>query len=180
MKKQIKKAIFVFGRFQPPQSGHKKIIDRAIKESKQFKSDVFVFTSQTEDKIKNPLSWEIKHKFLTKFFPNVIVSKNQQIKNPWDVLEYLNVQGYTDVIMVTGSDRFDEYNERLTKYAIEYFKSFRVICGGNRNIVSQNMSATIARKYAANNDFVGFKKITGWNTSDAKELMILVRKGMGL
>ena len=53
-------AAFVFGRFNPPTLGHKKLFDQL-----KTVSDVrFVFVSHTQDKKKNPLYHDEKIKYM--------------------------------------------------------------------------------------------------------------------
>ena len=49
-----KGAVFTFGRFNPPTTGHAKLVDKLKKESRG--DDVLLFTSHSNDKQKNPLN----------------------------------------------------------------------------------------------------------------------------
>ena len=72
-----KHVTFCFGRFNPPTLGHKKLFDTMKKEGGEMK----IFTSQSQDKKKNPLSYEQKIDYLRKLFPqyngNIIEDRNK-------------------------------------------------------------------------------------------------------
>ena len=96
-------AAFVFGRFNPPTLGHKKLFDKLKKVHDVF----FVFVSHTQDKKKNPLSWAQKVKIMDAQFPEMAdyVVNDQKIKTIIDVMKFLETAGHKNVIMVAGSDR---------------------------------------------------------------------------
>ena len=64
-----KSAVLTFGRFQPPTTGHGKLVDAVLSTAKKLGADAFIFPSRTQDKKKNPLQTKDKVKFLRKFFP---------------------------------------------------------------------------------------------------------------
>ena len=57
-----KRAAFVFGRFNPPTSGHEKLF-QALKRS-AGKGQMFIYASQSNDPKKNPLEYKEKIKFI--------------------------------------------------------------------------------------------------------------------
>ena len=71
-----KKAVFTFGRFNPPTTGHAKLVDRLQKVSKQLKGDALLFTSHSNDKKKNPLNHKQKTMYLKKFFGKQVAVPN--------------------------------------------------------------------------------------------------------
>ena len=107
-------AAFVFGRFNPPTLGHKKLFDQL-----KTVSDVrFVFVSHTQDKKKNPLSWNQKVSIMSAQFPEMAdyVISDPNIKTIIDVMKFLEKAGHKSVIMVAGSDRVKSFEELLNKY----------------------------------------------------------------
>ena len=48
------KAIFVFGRMNPPTAGHELLINLAKEISEKENRELFIFVSQTKDSKKNP------------------------------------------------------------------------------------------------------------------------------
>ena len=105
----------------------------------------------------------------------------------------LSSEGYTDLIMIAGSDRVGEFQKLLDKYNGvkarhgEYkFDSIKVINAGERDpdaTGASGMSASKMRGAATDNDFDLFK--TGLpddfkDTEDAEKLFATLKKAMGI
>lgn len=185
--KPEKRAVFTFGRFNPPTVGHAKLIDKVMRVA--GKDDHFIFSSQTVDKkkdpekSKNPLDWDTKIAFMKKMFPKANIVKEVEVKSPFHVLEFLEKKGYTDIVIVAGSDRVPEYDQRMRKYADDLFNSFEVVDAGQRDPDADDAtgaSATKAREAAKNKDMGKFRAITGLRGDDAIAMMKAVRDGMGV
>ena len=61
-----KSATFTFGRFNPPTTGHEKLVKKLASVGRG--TDVLLFSSHSNDKRKNPLTHKDKVKYLKKFF----------------------------------------------------------------------------------------------------------------
>jgi len=101
-----KVAVFTFGRFNPPTTGHELLINK-VKEYAAG-NDYFVFPSHTVDKKgKNPLTAAQKVSFMKMMFPshkdNVIF--DETVRDAIKALKWFEGKGYTDAIFVVGSDR---------------------------------------------------------------------------
>lgn len=180
-KRKKKVAVFTFGRMNPPTAGHKKVIDKVMHLGSE--GDHIVFLSQTQDKKKNPLDWKTKVAFVKEMFPGIKVANAPEAKSPFQALEWLEKQGYTDVKVVVGSDRVEEFTTRMTPYAKDMFNSFEVVNAGSRDPDAEGvsgMSATKAREAAVAGDEAKFRAATGWHGDLATKLMRAVRKGMGV
>ena len=187
-----REVFFTFGRMNPPTIGHGKVMD--VLASKSGKADYKVFISQTQDKKKNPLSYNDKVKHARKMFPkharSIIV--NKKVKTPIDALVALYDQGYKNVTMVVGSDRvtqfstlFDQYNGVKARHGFYNFQTLRVVSAGERDPDAdgiEGMSASKQRNNAKENDFVSFSQGVpkAMSNSDARKLFNDVRTGMGL
>ena len=73
-------AVFTFGRFNPPTTGHEKLIDALAKQqSKNAGSIMYVYPSHSQNPKKDPLPHAKKIAYMRKMFPkytkNIIVSK---------------------------------------------------------------------------------------------------------
>lgn len=183
---------FTFGRMNPPTIGHGKVMD--VLASKSGKADYKVYVSQTQDKKKNPLSYNDKVKHARKMFPkharNIISDK--KVKTAIDALVVLYDQGYKNVTMVVGSDRVMEFDVLLNKYngqkarhGFYNFQSIKVVSAGERDPDAEGvegMSASKQRENASKNDFVTFSQGVpkAMSNSDARKLFNDVRTGMGL
>ena len=63
----MKRAVFTFGRFNPPTIGHEKLIKAVAKEAGS--DDWFIIPSQTAGEKKNPLPYDVKTKYMKLMFP---------------------------------------------------------------------------------------------------------------
>ena len=184
--------VFTFGRFNPPTVGHEKLLDVVAKSAKGG-DEYRVYSSQTQDKKKNPLDYNSKIKYMRKMFPRharSIVS-DKSIKTAIDVLVKLYDDGFTKVSMVVGSDRVNEFDALANKYngvkARHGFYNFEgginIISAGERDPDSEGvsgMSASKMRAAAEANDFETFKKGLPTSFKDDQKLFNSVRSGMGL
>lgn len=184
--------VFTFGRFNPPTVGHEKLLEVLAKSSKG--GDVYrVYSSQSQDKKKNPLGYDDKIKFMRKMFPKHARSiiSDKSVKNAIDVLVKLYDDGFTKVSMVVGSDRVNEFDALANKYngvkARHGFYNFEgginIISAGERDPDSEGvsgMSASKMRAAAEANDFETFKKGLPTSFKDDQKLFNSVRSGMGL
>lgn len=192
LEEQSSVGYLVFGRFNPPTTGHEKLLDKLASTAKG--KDYFIFTSQSSDPKKNPLDYQTKVKFIRKMFPkharNIIMDKS--VKIFLDSVMYIHKKGYKNLVLIAGSDRVQKFNDLLKKYnGVESrhgkyeFDTIKVVSAGARDPDSDDvsgMSASKQRENAKNNDFrkfsMGLPK--GANDSLAKDLFNAVRKGMNL
>ena len=61
--------VFSFGRFNPPTSGHEKLMDKVAAVAKKENADFMVFPSHSQNPKKDPLSHKDKVNFMRKMFP---------------------------------------------------------------------------------------------------------------
>tara|TARA_R100000329_G_scaffold149551_1_gene140420 strand:+ start:2923 stop:4743 length:1821 start_codon:yes stop_codon:yes gene_type:complete len=183
---------FAFGRFNPPTTGHEKLITKVASLARG--NDYKIFASQSVDAKKNPLEYRTKVKFMRKMFPkyarNIIMETS--VKNFLDATMYMYKQGYKNLVMVAGDDRVQEFQKLLTKYngvdsrhGKYEFDSIKVVSAGERDPDADDvtgMSASKQRENAKNNDFAKFSQGLPKGVSDqlAKQLFNAVRKGMNL
>ena len=185
-------AYFAFGRMNPPTIGHGKLLDKLA--SVAGRNPYRVFLSQSNDK-KNPLQYNAKIKYVRKMFPKHArsVMMNKKVVTPFHALSALYDEGYRKVVMIAGSDRVKEYEQRLNMYngkdgrhGFYNFKGgIKVVSAGQRDPDAEGAegaSGTKQRKYATDNDFQGFAQglPNAMSNNDARRLFNDVRKGMGL
>jgi len=171
---------FTFGRFNPITWGHEIVINRVIKEAGS-RGIPMVFTSQSRDKLKNPLSYKDKLKFLKKFFRKAEIMNRPDIKTAFQVLEWLTKEGYKDVTFVVGGDRVDEFRKSMTKYVDNgtyTFDKFKVVNAAVRG--GESISATKMRNAVKEDDYEFFKSGLPKSARDAdgKAMFNAVKKGM--
>lgn len=134
----------------PPTKGHSILIDHMVKKSLEKEFDHVVFLSQTSGNKKNPLSWEFKREVCLEAYPGVNFSNNTQINNPYQALEQLIAEGYTDIQLVVGSDReleFDSMGAYSEMFGVEFGIESCSLRTDNTDSVS-GISASIVRDLA--------------------------------
>ena len=183
-----KSIAFTFGRFNPPTSGHEKL----IKKVASVRADTFkIYLSRSNDPKKNPLSPRTKLTHMKMMFPRY--SRNIEINTTnmiLDIASKLHRQGFTEIFMVVGSDRVREFETILNKYndvrsrhGYYNFDNINVISAGDRDPDSDGvsgMSASKMRDAASKDDYSTFKRGVPTGYRNADDLFKDVRKGMRL
>ncbi len=187
---KVKPIVVTFGRFNPPTVGHEKLLDAVFSEA--GKKPYRIYVSQSQDKKKNPLSYDEKIKFLRKMFPkyarNIIEDKS--VIDLYQIAGKLNSEGFTHLTVVVGSDRVKEF-EKLKEYngeaagvkVLYNFEKIEVLSAGERDPDGDEVSAMSASKLrvaAADGDLSTFSKGMPKNFGEVQELFNAVRKGMGM
>jgi hypothetical protein len=185
--------VFGFGRFNPPTTGHEKLIEKVASVSGS--NPFFIYPSHTTGP-KDPLPHAKKVAWMRKMFPkykkNIIADRNA--KTAIQIAEKLYKDGYKNLIMVAGSDRLKEFETLLNRYndapdkkgnQLFKFDSVKVVSAGERDPDAEGvegMSASKMRAAAEKGDFDSFK--TGipatLGDADKKKLYFEVRKNMGI
>ena len=171
------KLIFAFGRFNPPTSGHGKLMREVIIQARKNNANHIVYASASQDKRKNPLDVKTKVKFMKKMFPdNKIIAAGGSQRTFMEVLKFYNKM-YGEIIMIAGSDRIKEFQKLADKYnGKDYdYKSIKVVSSGERDPDAEGlkgMSASKMRDMAKNGDSKSFKQgVEGLSDSDASSYL---------
>ena len=165
-----KKAIFTYGRMNPPTIGHKTLINRLLISANAQGAAPFIVVTHTQNKKKNPLSPDEKRAILEKMFPGVpILSTSKAEPNPRYIVNKLKGMGYTNIQMLVGSNRVDSFG----------FVGIPVLSGGERDPNANNASgasATKARKAATNKNFPSMRSLMNNSLSnqEVKNIMNIV------
>ena len=174
-----------FGRFNPPTTGHQKLLDTVATSSDD--GDYVIVPSRSQDKKKNPLDADSKVEVMKQMFPS---HSGKIINDPanrtiFDVMKKAHADGYANVRIVGGSDRVGEFEKLTGTYnkKLYDFDKIEVRSAGDRDADGEGvegMSASKQRKYAADNNFKGFLQgvPTSMNREMAKQLFQNVRSGM--
>ena len=186
-------AVFGFGRFNPPTTGHEKLIEKVA--SVAGSNPFFIYPSHNTGP-KDPLPHAKKVAWMRKMFPkykrNIIADNNA--KNAVLIAEKLYKDGYKNLIMVAGSDRLKEFETLLNRYndapdkkgnQLFKFDSVKVVSAGERDPDAEGvsgMSASKMRAAASDGKFDDFKTgiPSALNDADKKKLYFEVRKAMGI
>ena len=183
--------VFTFGRFNPPTTGHEKLIQKvkSVAGSQPFR----IYPSFSQNQKKDPLPHALKiaymRKMFSRFAKNIVADKNS--RTAIDIAVKLYDEGFKNLTMVVGSDRVKEFQRLLTTYnGVEgkrhgYYKfdSINVVSAGERDPDAEGvegMSASKMRKAASESDFELFQQGLPSGFKDAKKLYLDVRKYMGI
>lgn len=188
---RIKSVVVTFGRFQPFTIGHEKLFNTVA--SLANGNNYRIYTSQTQDKSKNPLKYSDKIKFLRKAFSkygrNIIEDKS--VRNVFDVFVSMYEQGFTRITLVVGSDRIAEFSKTLLKYNgvksshgyYHFPDGIYIESSGDRDPDAEGvvgMSASKMRAAVAENDYDSFSKGLPKDFKEGIDLFKALRVGMGL
>ena len=186
-------AIFTFGRFNPPTTGHEKLIDALAKQqSANSGSKMYVFPSQSQNPKKDPLPFALKVAYMRKMFPKYAknIMANKKVRMVFDIAVELHNKGHRSIVMVVGSDRVAEFESLLNKYngvngrhGYYGFDNIEVVSAGERDPDAEGvsgMSASKMRAAASDGDFDSFKTGVPSGFKDALKLYNDVRKNMGI
>ena len=182
-------AVFAFGRFNPPTTGHAKLVDMMSRLAKKVQGDALLFSSHSNDKKKNPLPHKVKVNYLRKFFGKKVKVPDVSARTVFEIANALYSQGYRSIYMVAGSDRIREFDALLKKYngtkarhGFYKFDEIQIVSAGERDPDAEDvsgMSASKMRAAAEQGDFDSFKQGVA-NKQFADKLYKDVRKGMGI
>tara|TARA_R110002167_G_scaffold14241_4_gene58146 strand:- start:2683 stop:4809 length:2127 start_codon:yes stop_codon:yes gene_type:complete len=179
----MKKVVFTFGRMNPPTIGHEKLVNKLKSVASTENADARLYLSHTSKPGSDPLSYNDKIKFAQKAFGIAYKSSAKQI---FQIAKEFQGEGYTDVIMVVGSDRVKEFDTLLKKYngKGDYdFDSIKVVSAGQRDPDAtgvEGMSGTKLRNLAKDGDMKQFMSglAKGLSVADKKKIYALVSKNM--
>ena len=176
-----------FGRFNPPTTGHEKLLDTVASSSDE--GDYVIIPSRSQDKKKNPLDPDTKVSVMRQMYPkhSEKIVNDPANRTIFDVLKKAHNDGYTNVRIVGGGDRVKEFENLSTNYngKLYQFDNVEVMSAGDRDPDAEGtegMSASKQRKAAADNDFPTFRKGVPSVMDDkaAKMLFNTLRKSMKL
>jgi DNA-binding LacI/PurR family transcriptional regulator len=185
------RAVFIFGRMNPPTLGHELLIAKADEIGRKEHRDSYVILSKTQDSKKNPIPYNDKLKALNAALPRINFIDNDSIKTIFDAVQFLIDNGYRDLVLVCGSDRASEYEALFSKYInnpdpekrlnLTSFKT--AVAGANRDPDSDDasgISATKARNLAKAGKYDDFKKVlpTRMPDSEAEVLFNDIRQNL--
>ena len=177
-----------FGRFNPPTTGHEKLLNTVASSSDD--GDYIIVPSRSQDKKKNPLDPDSKVSVMRQMFPqhSEKIVNDAANRTIFDVLKKAHMDGYTNVRIIGGADRVKEFENLAGNYngKLYQFDNVEVRSAGERDPDSEDdvtgMSASKQRKAAAEGDFKTFAKgvPSTMNQKQAKELYNMIRSGMNI
>ena len=188
---QKENVVFTFGRFNPPTTGHEKLIQKVA--STAGSSPFRIYPSYSQNQKKDPLPFTLKIAYMRKMYPkyarNIIADKDA--RTAINIATKLYDEGFKNVTMVVGSDRVREFSSLLNTYngvegkrhGFYKFDSINVVSAGERDPDAEGvtgMSASKMRQAASDSDFDSFSQGLPRGFKDGKKLYLDVRKHMGI
>ena len=177
-----------FGRFNPPTTGHEKLLDTVASSSDD--NDYIIVPSRSQDKKKNPLDPDTKVSVMRQMFPkhSEKIVNDPANRTIFDVLKKAHMDGYTNVRIIGGGDRVAEFEKLSNNYngKLYAFDNVEVRSAGERDPDSEDdvsgMSASKQRKAVAEGDFKTFRKgvPASMNDKQARELYNTLRSAMNI
>ena len=174
-----------FGRFNPPTTGHEKLLDTVASNSDE--GDYIIVPSRSNDKKKNPLDPDTKVSVMRQMFPqhSERIVNDPQNRTIFDVLKKAHMDGYSGVRIIGGGDRVAEFEKLSNNYngKLYQFDNLEVLSAGDRDPDGDDvsgMSASKQRQAAAEGDFEAFRKgvPSTLNNKQARELYNNLRAAM--
>ena len=188
---QKENVVFTFGRFNPPTTGHEKLIQKVA--SVAGNSPFRIYPSYSQNQKKDPLPFTLKIAYMRKMYPkyarNIIADKDA--RTAINIATKLYDEGFKNVTMVVGSDRVREFSSLLNNYngvegkrhGFYKFDNINVVSAGERDPDAEGvtgMSASKMRQAASDSDFDSFSQGLPRGFKDGKKLYLDVRKHMGI
>jgi len=184
-------AVFAFGRFNPPTIAHQKLIKQVQDTASKLNGRPYIFLSHTQNNKTDPLSFQEKLDYIKGVYGNdQVVFGDAGVKTIVQVLQKLQDEGRTKVVMIAGSDRVENFKTLLNQYnnkpdkagnILYNFDSINVVSAGQRDPDAEGMSgvsASKAREYAQDDDFENFSKIVMGGKVSAK-IFLKIQSKMG-
>ena len=175
-----------FGRFNPPTTGHEKLLDTVATSSDD--GDYIIVPSRSQDKKKNPLDADTKVSIMRQMYPkhSEKIVNDPANRTIFDVLKKAHMDGYANVRIIGGGDRVKEFENLSGNYngKLYAFDNIEVRSAGERDPDAEDdvsgMSASKQRKAAAEGDFKTFRKgvPSSMNDKQARELYNTLRAAM--
>ena len=196
-KSKSKHSVMAFGRMNPPHAGHQHVVDKVADVAKKVGAKRGrVVVSHSHDKKKNPLDQQSRMGYIKKMNPgNKVRGSSKEHPNFLSYAKKLHGKGTTDLHVVTGSDRADNFKKTLDKYNNHpdhySFNSITVHKAGEdrdeKSKSTSGASGTKQREHAKKGDYKSFaknlpkslqkdgesmyKKMREWNEGDWDDLI---------
>ena len=161
--------VFTFGRFNPPTTGHEKLIKKvaSVAGSNPFR----IYPSYSQNPKKDPLPFALKIAYMRKMFPKYArnIVADTDARTAINIAVKLHDEGFKNLVMVAGSDRVKEFQSLLTTYngvggkrhGFYKFDMIDVVSAGERDPDAEGvtgMSASKMRAAASNGDLESFSQ----------------------
>jgi hypothetical protein len=162
-------AVMAFGRYNPPTVGHEKLINKVKSTADEHSGSAHIFASHSENTSKDPLPQSKKIGYLKKVAGKGTEVHGSSKSEPtiFHAASKLHAAGNKHLVVVAGSDRVNEYKDKLEKYngkegkhGFFSFDSIKFVSAGERDPDAEGaegMSGTKLRAHARAGEMKQFK-----------------------
>lgn len=172
------KAIFAFGRMNPPTAGHLRVVNKLREEAQRDGAVVRLFLTKSHDDQRNPLDPQTKLDFVKRLFPDVDVRLSQTLFTA--ALEMAS-EGIEEGVMIVGEDRRSQFSTILNRYAGTEELGLKHAEVRTISRDPDDASATSARNAAAEGNWKAFVGLSASSDDElTRELYEAVRVGLGV
>lgn len=160
-KEDGKGVVITLGRFNPPARNHELLLKSGFALSTNTKYDYRIYPSRVQDKGTNPLNPSLKIQFMEIMYPDYAeyILDSEKMKTIFDILQSLYNDGYKNVKVVVGADRYGEFQSLIHKAQDFEFKNIEVVptpIQDPDSDVGGSGSSVALRTAAAKGDYSGF------------------------
>ena len=148
--------VIAFGRFNPPHSGHLKVINELQRKAQETGGDAILFVGSKQNNTTDPLSVYDKIKYLKMMAPTSDIHWSPKIGVNAEVLKRYSDMGYKHLVVVDGADREGFYHDMIDSRMKSGDLKFD---DWNLSTIPRSetaMSATHQRKAVLDNDYASF------------------------
>jgi nicotinamide mononucleotide adenylyltransferase len=162
-----KARVVLFGRMNPPTSGHEENVLAAHKVAQKHNAELHVVASHSQDAKKNPLTPAQKSTHLNRAFGHLsntsISTSSAESPSILNQAAAAHKAGVRHFIMAGGGDRASSYHKLLKQYngvqgKPHGFYKFDKISVANTGARKEGVSGTDMRKHAAAGDYAKFSQ----------------------
>lgn len=184
---EIKGAVVVVGRFNPPSKNHQQLLKAGFSQAKRRGFEYRIYPSRIQDSTSNPLNPTLKISYMKSMFPEYgdYIIDSEDAKTIFDILESLYSDGYSDVTLVVGQERLGEFQSLVHKAEGQgyEFSNLEVITAGVKDPdseVESPGSSALMKAAVAVNDFYKFEAglPAEMDQGEKEELFNTLRKSM--
>jgi len=164
--------VMTLGRFNPPTIGHQWLFKQMASMAAKEKGTALAFTTHTQDKKRNPLSYDRKCHWIRKILPRGVRLVTTNARNMQEILKEVSEKNFNRLILLVGDDRKEAFSW-IDKYKHDFnINKVEIVSAGARSGSSalQNASATKMRQSVIDGDFEAFKEISPFNAKDTEAL----------
>jgi hypothetical protein len=180
-----KKVFFTFGRFNPPTTGHEKLVTKVKRLAGSNPHRIYV---SLKNDTMNPLTHKDKIRFMQKAFGSGInVVDDPSVRDAFIAINKMSDEGFNSFVFVVGSDRVSEFERQLGNFMKRYHPSskLKIVSAGDRDPDADDvsgMSASKMREFAKQNDFHSFRRgiPSHMSVKDAHDMFNATRKGIDI